>query len=668
MKDYRTPQSRRSRLITFLKVLGAVTAVNSGADASQVSGPTITTRELAEVVSFSDAAFSPDRELAIVRLERPNVVLNDVQLEWWLINLQTGEAQNLGNAGVASWDDTILESAEPVWAPDSTAFFYRRFDGHQMSVWRVNVATGESSKVSSARGDAENLRLSRDGRYLTYNDVRWDLPNELIERERLNGVVWSSLGMYRERSLFDSRQFRGKRVTVRGNKKIRSETPSVGRRIDVETLTDQVGLPQKLSSAAKVKVVRSAGTQEPLAVHDGPRVYRCSHPVCTASDAKWVSALVLKSGREVVLFREQAHNREMSIWRWRRDREEIRPVAQGGWFGVGDWRVPQPCADDGERLLLCVTASPNEPPRLESIDLQSGERKVQLDANAALRTVTSRIRVEYMEWEDPAGARRSSHLVYPVGVRSKSYPLVLTGYVCSGFLMGGRFKTTPEFLLAQHGIASLCVEGRGARTEGLKGAQSYDYEVAAWRNAIKVASAKLPIDSTKVGVAGFSYSAEVTSVTLFKTDLFAAAMIAGTGNLDPLQYHIIGVTPTILKELLGLPPPTLEPEAWWKVSPALNADRIKAPLLIQVSDKEMRSSLALYTSLRDRRKPVELIAYPNEGHGFIQPHHIASAFERGVDWFRFWLKGEEDGNPEKREQYQRWRLMRETNRLGETFG
>ena len=29
-----------------------------------------------------------------------------------------------------------------------------------------------------------------------------------------------------------------------------------------------------------------------------------------------------------------------------------------------------------------------------------------------------------------------------------------------------------------------------------------------------------------------------------------------------------------------------------------------------------------------------------------------------VDWFRFWLKGEEDTDPAKAEQYKRWRELR----------
>jgi hypothetical protein len=32
-------------------------------------------------------------------------------------------------------------------------------------------------------------------------------------------------------------------------------------------------------------------------------------------------------------------------------------------------------------------------------------------------------------------------------------------------------------------------------------------------------------------------------------------------------------------------------------------------------------------------------------------------FQRNLDWFRFWLKDEEDSDPVKVEQYARWREL-----------
>ena len=53
------------------------------------------------------------------------------------------------------------------------------------------------------------------------------------------------------------------------------------------------------------------------------------------------------------------------------------------------------------------------------------------------------------------------------------------------------------------------------------------------------------------------------------------------------------------------------------------------------------------------------------GYGYSHTSNVTEAEikrraiqERYVDWFRFWLKGEEDPDPAKAEQYKRWRELR----------
>jgi len=55
---------------------------------------------------------------------------------------------------------------------------------------------------------------------------------------------------------------------------------------------------------------------------------------------------------------------------------------------------------------------------------------------------------------------------------------------------------------------------------------------------------------------------------------------------------------------------------------------------------------------------VEPFVYPNELHEINQPRHRYQIYERNLDWFRFWLKSEEDSSPAKAEQFARWRELR----------
>ena len=89
-----------------------------------------------------------------------------------------------------------------------------------------------------------------------------------------------------------------------------------------------------------------------------------------------------------------------------------------------------------------------------------------------------------------------------------------------------------------------------------------------------------------------------------------------------------------------------------------HADRIHTAILENTSDTEFLIYLPLYRSLVDLGKPVELYVYPEELHVRNQPRHRLEVYERNLDWFRFWLKGEESSDPNKDEQYQRWKQLR----------
>ncbi len=97
---------------------------------------------------------------------------------------------------------------------------------------------------------------------------------------------------------------------------------------------------------------------------------------------------------------------------------------------------------------------------------------------------------------------------------------------------------------------------------------------------------------------------------------------------------------------------------WREVSASLNAGRINAPLLIQISDSEILPSLMFYNSLKELNKPVEMIVYADEMHVKNQPKHRYEIYQRNLDWFMFWLQGKENTDSDKR-QYERWRTMRE---------
>jgi dipeptidyl aminopeptidase/acylaminoacyl peptidase len=58
------------------------------------------------------------------------------------------------------------------------------------------------------------------------------------------------------------------------------------------------------------------------------------------------------------------------------------------------------------------------------------------------------------------------------------------------------------------------------------------------------------------------------------------------------------------------------------------------------------------------RRPVEFAYLPEASHNLQRPRERAFMLGLTVDWLSFWLKGDEDPDPAKADQYKRWRALR----------
>ena len=105
-----------------------------------------------------------------------------------------------------------------------------------------------------------------------------------------------------------------------------------------------------------------------------------------------------------------------------------------------------------------------------------------------------------------------------------------------------------------------------------------------------------------------------------------------------------------LKEFWRLGAPDETPKRWRLLSPAANLDKIKAPNRMQMPEQEYLTALD-YAIPLIRNHQADLYASPNEPHIKFQPKHKLAAYERNLDWFRFWLQGYEDPKLTKKQQY-----------------
>jgi len=99
---------------------------------------------------------------------------------------------------------------------------------------------------------------------------------------------------------------------------------------------------------------------------------------------------------------------------------------------------------------------------------------------------------------------------------------------------------------------------------------------------------------------------------------------------------------------------------WLEDSVSFNFDKIRTPLRLEANDNPSAivEEWETFAALRVLHKPVELIFVPHGAHPLVKPWERMISQEGNVDWFAFWLKDEEDPDPQKASQYTRWRELK----------
>jgi dipeptidyl aminopeptidase/acylaminoacyl peptidase len=334
----------------------------------------------------------------------------------------------------------------------------------------------------------------------------------------------------------------------------------------------------------------------------------------------------------------------------------------------GNWKQDTPGTDENKQrpFGLSIKQSLNDPPVLVATDNSAGVSRVIWDPNPQLRDIALG-EVSVFRWKDPSGRDDVGGLFKPPDyVPSRRYPLVIQthGFVEDQFIPSGAFPTAfAAQELAARGMLVLQIRGEACPFDVPEEAPCIvaDYEAAA-NELIKAGL----VDPDKLGIIGFSRTGyyvleELTAGTLH----FKAAAITDSADYSYLQYlyGLDSVGNAFAKEadtIIGAPPFAEGLTQWLKRSPGFKMDRVETPLQVVALDHHtsLMDMWEPYATLRYLRKPVDLIVIPDSEHVMTNPGERMISQGGTVDWFRFWLKGEEDPDPTKADQYERWRELR----------
>lgn len=315
-----------------------------------------------------------------------------------------------------------------------------------------------------------------------------------------------------------------------------------------------------------------------------------------------------------------------------------------------------------DSLKLFVRQGLNEPPTIWASDNHGHERELW-NPNPQLHQMQFG-QASLYQWKDKDDRAWSGILIKPVnyapGVR---YPLViqLYSYNAGEFVTDGLYPTAfAARHLADAGFVVLQIK----KQPDTVSEQDPQIHLEAYVSAIDTLSNDGLVDRKRVGVVGFSLTCWYAINALIKMpSLFAAATIADGLDNSYMQYMLFAVEFYPLQKQMdkvrGQSPVGNSLRQWTDVAPGFNLDRVRTPVRIEaIGPPSVLQEWELYSSLRLQQKPVDLIYFPSGTHIHQRPLERLESQQGNVDWFRFWLKGEEDSDPAKRARYEQWEAMK----------
>ena len=158
------------------------------------------------------------------------------------------------------------------------------------------------------------------------------------------------------------------------------------------------------------------------------------------------------------------------------------------------------------------------------------------------------------------------------------------------------------------------------------------------------------IDKDKIGIMGHSWGAYQTSFIITQTDLFKAA-IAGAPltNMISMSNSIYWNTGTPDSKIFETSQGRFD-GPWYermedhiRNSPMFNAAKINTPLLVTFGDKDgavdWHQGIEMYSTMRRMQKPMILLVYADENHGFTKKEDQIDYQRRQKEFFDYYLLG-----------------------------
>jgi len=327
--------------------------------------------------------------------------------------------------------------------------------------------------------------------------------------------------------------------------------------------------------------------------------------------------------------------------------------------------------------LVCMYASPIQPPILVSLDPATGVVETLVDPNPEFRRIDLHFSdPERLEWTNEFGDRTFGYLLKPKNYKpGHRYPLVVLTYRASGFLLESTGHEYPAQLFAENGFMVLAFNRPYSvlMSLGEKGRYQDDFQdsrnvQASLDAAISLLDKRGLIDPARIGITGLSNGTSIAFFALIRGKYVpAAAIVSSDTATEPMGYYLTSTEArrSMLEEAaIEFSKDGPDPEFFGAIAPSRNVEKIDTPILFHLPDVELLVSMQTIVTLQYYDKPYEAYVFPNEFHLKWQPAHLYNIYRRNLQWMKFWLQNEEQGDTVDPDQFARWSRLRQQHQRG----
>ncbi|HXB68916.1 MAG TPA: S9 family peptidase [Candidatus Acidoferrales bacterium] len=297
----------------------------------------------------------------------------------------------------------------------------------------------------------------------------------------------------------------------------------------------------------------------------------------------------------------------------------------------------------GSHAGLAIQA-PDEPVEAYVMDLASGKPVRVSDANTSLsRQPLGETRL--IRWKSAKdGKEIEGLLTLPVNYQQgKKYPLILNihggpaGAFTETFI--GASGLYPLAAFAARGWAVLRANPRGSTGYGLpfRSSNVDDWGGGDYTDLMSGVDAVIAMgvaDPKRLAVMGWSYGGYMTNWVVTQTSRFQCAA-TGAGLSDLISMWGTNDIPSVLDDYFE-GTSAEEPQRYIKMSPLAHIGNAKTPMLILHGEADIRvpttQGYEMYTALKRKGTPVEMVVYPRTPHGPQEPKFVMDIMRRHIEW------------------------------------